>query len=454
MPEGNRIISALFLAGAASLVALVAYALAPAGLPDLAARGRSRAEIAVFLPDRASWEALELGARRAADAGWVSITENAPDRLVLTPTKGGRRILLTWHHPAGEWELSDRLEALLRGSNPPEAVIGSSNSALTEAIARTLAASPPGASPPLLIPSASAVSLPDSEAPMRPRTLLGIHPDRTFRFCLNNTHMAALLVDSLTSGPSEHPSRVILISDPADPFSADLAQSCKRALIEKSIKAPLDSITARVDPSLTLGEPTIEEQRLVAPIVAAAQSSTPAQPTWAFLTLQGQAARRLIQAIDQALPQSASANLQVLCGDGIGLSTLEQLTGRVRFSIRCVASGGVLGTSEVPNPSDLGRVEAELISALVTALALSEKSGDDLARSLDRLDLDPGDPGTIGRSLRLDKGERLGDDLGVVFELRPDLAQIQAHLPNPTGWRSYRLGPDRHMHPILGPGTP
>lgn len=431
MSEGNQTISALFLVGAAGLVALVAYALAPAGLPDLAQTTRDRVDVAVFLPDLASWDALGRGARRASESGAVRVEDGAPDRLTLR-TPGGRRLQLTWHHPAGGWELAERLRSLLKGPTLPEAIVGSSNTALTLTLAQTLAKAGPEP-PPLLIFSASAIHAPDAEGGRA--TLLGLNPGRTFRFCLNNRRMAELVVDCVGSANPVTPTGSFVLVDPLDPFSVDLAECFEEVLHARGIRGEPTRIETRADGGFSLGAPTIEEQRLVAPIAEAA-SAAAAGPVWVFMALQGSAARRLIVALDRALPEDAAERVRVLSGDGLGLNSLRILATQVDFPVYSVSSGGI-SESEGEDPSDRGRVEAELIGALAVAVDRAEAPGG-LAEVLARLDLHAGETGTLGRSLRLEDGERVGDDLGLVYELRPEPVELWGHEPGAVGWTSHR----------------
>ena len=158
MVEGNRTVSTLFLTRLRAWSYWLPLPLGPGTLPNFDSgtsfARRLRLSCRIERPGKGwSWVALRCG------RGIDRIAEIGPDRLILRPIDGCRRIQLTWHHPAGEWELSDRLAASLQWSRTARGGDRFANSALTEALARTLAASGP-ATPPLLIPSASAVGLP------------------------------------------------------------------------------------------------------------------------------------------------------------------------------------------------------------------------------------------------------------------------------------------------------
>ncbi|GIW87408.1 MAG: hypothetical protein KatS3mg108_1732 [Isosphaeraceae bacterium] len=432
MSEGNRAISALFLVGAAALVGLVAYALAPAGLPDLAEATRSRLEVAVFLPDLASWDALGRGARRAAELGVVRLEAGAPDRLSLR-TPSGRRLDLIWHHPAGGWELAERLRSLLRSTQPPEAVIGSANTALTWTLARTLGEVAENG-PPLLIPAASAIFVPGPQATGGRTPLLEIHAGRTFRFCLNNLRMAELVIDYLNA--KDHPTAIeaFVLVDPLDPFSVDLAECFEQVLDRRGLAGLRRRVETSTDSSLVIGAPTIEEQRLVAPI-AEAVSGSGDRPVWVLVTLQGTAAQRLLVALDRAVSTESARRIRVLSGDGLGLVSLRKLATQVDFPVYCVSSGAI-NEADGDDPSDRGRIEAEMIAALARAVDVGP--GIDLATALARLEIRPGEPGSIGRSLRFRDGDRVGEELGVVYELRPDPVELWGHQPGADGWMSRR----------------
>jgi hypothetical protein len=121
--------------------------------------------------------------------------------------------------------------------------------------------------------------------------------------------------------------------------------------------------------------------------------------------------------------------LHVLCGDGIGRTTLDTLAGRCTLPVWCVSSGTL--PEDQGQPADLGasQIPAEIIAALARVL---DQPGPppDLASALAELDLSAEDPAAFGRSLAFEpSGERRAADLGHVLAIVPGRSEVLAFGP-------------------------
>lgn len=425
MSGDNRPANAIFLTAALCLVLLVMYTLGLGGLPSVL-EGKHTVEVAVFFPDSASWESLREGARACASAGLAREEGEKPNELTLVTNRTGRRLRLRWHHQSGVVEVRNQLKSLLGSSQPPGALVGSSNTVLTHALASTLASTAAGSAgrpgPVLLLPAASAVEV-AARTGGPPTRLLDIAPGRTFRFCLNNQAMAKLVISFLADQSGEAPGSACVVLDADDSFSVDLARWFEAELAQRW--PTLDSFRVE-NPSMTAGQSGASalERAVLDRIAEAARRAGPNKPLWIMLSLQGDAARQFLQALDETLSDQVFSNIRVLSGDGIGLGSLEQLATRVRFPIYCVSSDGIDSGPGVSGPSS--QVETELLAGLILALDSEEF---DAAAPLAALNQPPGQRGTFGRSLRLRDGERVGDDLGLVLALLPNGGPVHGFEP-------------------------
>jgi hypothetical protein len=123
--------------------------------------------------------------------------------------------------------------------------------------------------------------------------------------------------------------------------------------------------------------------------------------------------------------------LQVLCGDGIGRTTLATLAGRCTLPVWCVSSGTLPEGEGEGETADLGasQIPAEIIAALSRVL-YQPGPPPDLAEALARLDLSAEDPAAFGRSLAFEpSGERRATDLGHVLAIVPGRSDVLAFGP-------------------------
>ncbi|MCA1684425.1 MAG: hypothetical protein LC745_00260, partial [Planctomycetia bacterium] len=193
----SRLGQALLWAGGAVIALLMAYTLAfdtgPGRSKAHAGLGRDVVDVAVFYPERILWQEFRFGLGLCVQKGLARVVEES-DTAVVVSTPGQKRLVRFEHHDVrGLRETKDEVRRLLGRSPQPLAVVGSSNTVLTRAIAeelRAFAGREGGKGPVLLIPWASAVLADRPDPGDGPVTLLDILPGRTFRFCPNNQHQA------------------------------------------------------------------------------------------------------------------------------------------------------------------------------------------------------------------------------------------------------------------------
>ena len=263
----------------------------------------------------------------------------------------------------GVRETKEVVQRLANQSRPPIALVGSSNTVLTVALAEALSDSARQAGrggPVLLVPWATAVLAERDEPGQGPVALLDIHPGRTFRFCPNNQTQADLLTRALVQGlKDEVPERVDFIVDRYDPYSLDLSDCFRRAIERRFPTAELvehGEMLVFPEPGKISGLPSAADEALAETIWRAAEKTETGKSHWVVLPLQSEPARRMLLALRRHAPRQTATGesfpLRVLCGDGIGADTLAWFAGRVRYSIWCYSPGSALEpeTREPPPP--------------------------------------------------------------------------------------------------------
>jgi hypothetical protein len=427
MPN-NRATTGLIAAGGIVLVALMIYALllGVGEMPTLP--GAPPLRVAVFYPDAASWQTFRRAARTCAGLGLADVLEETAEAIRLRDRSSRRIVAFRWYDESGALAARGRLRQLLESNCPPGAVVGSTNTALTAALAEELAEHArrhdrTADGPVLLVTAATAVNVPvegapvamNSPAAMRP--LLEIYP-RTFRFCLDNARLAELVVRAASAaGGEEQPGRALIVVDPDDPFAADLARCFASALEETHEGLPIEQIEWRPVPAAFFAGPGAGLAETADRTARALADLGDGRTLWLVLTVQGDPARSLLEALRDRIPARAAASLRVLCGDGIGRTTLDALAGTLPFTVLCASSGAfdpppALRRLEVSN----GQVEAEVAAALL-AVADAAASNVDLARALEQVRWTSDAP--LGRPLAFADRERVGIGLGFVMILQP-----------------------------------
>jgi len=421
-----------------ALAGLMAYTLAYQGCagPDPPGPGRdASAEVAVFFTDRRDWSHFRRAVEACARRGLCKPVAEADDSIVVATPRLGRRVRFGWHGIRGVGETRDEVGRIAGAEPPPVAVIGSSTTVLTVALAEPLSEMGPSG-PVLLVPWATAVLAGGPRPGSRPVPLLEIDRGRTFRFCPNNRRLADSVVDCLIEQDGGRPpARVFLVVDPLDPYSVDLADCFRRAIRSR---APSAEIVERPDAvgvpptARSLGAaaiPWVAEAALADAIWSATEGAPDDRITWAVLPLQGDPTRRMLAALQSRASWRAAGRgdgpLRVVSGDGIGRETLDGLTARRSFPIWSASTSS-------PCPAGLGvtndtQTLAEVASAVLLAVERSPRAiptPDEVRGALAALDLPESDPSAFGRPLRFAPDGERKDDPGYVLAVRPGVPAV------------------------------
>jgi hypothetical protein len=432
----------LLLIGGLALVGWMGYALTYRGdSPGADRRAGGVVDVAVFLPERADWADIREGVALCRSRGLLGEVVEDPETITFRTPEHGREVRLSWFEGGGVVTTRDRVNRLIDRPIAPMAFVGSNNTVLTAGLAEALheAVDHRGGSglrpdPVLLVPWATTVRVDRPGAASLP--LLDLYPGRTFRFCPNNRQEAEL-VSRVVSGQEGQPVGAVLMVDGNDPYSRDLAEGFERAI---GLVAPEAKVVIRrldlSSPGLVgsddrPGPAELEEADRIWRFVGEGPGEG---PVWAVLPLQGSPTRRMIRAlVDRSGPIGPRVldRLQVLCGDGIGRTTLATLAGRCTLPVWCVSSGTLPEGEGEGETADLGasQIPAEIIAALSRVL---DQPGPppDLAEALARLDLSAEDPAAFGRSLAFEpSGERRATDLGHVLAIVPGRSDVLAFGP-------------------------
>lgn len=432
----NRVGTTLLLFGGLALASLMVYTLLLADDRRLGPGPSSGADdVAIVFPEQNNtvWEDFRRGVLACRDLGLIGEVLDARTALTVR-TRGGHRMRFVWSPASGFVQTRQVVGELMARPAPPVAVVGSENSALTAVLAEALRDSagpdPDNGGPVLLVPWATAiVARTDSPGSDR-RPLLEIYPGRTFRVCPDNERQAKLLVrHALDENDGEPPARVVVVSDAEDPFSSDLAHAFREALQEAVPASPVADQDALPVPTTPMAAPDATESHWAESIWALTREGAEAGPSWLVLPLQGEPTRRLLNALRVLAPRDArQVPLRVLCGDGIGISSLVELAGTLPFPV-WAASPGFVGIAGSPVPQE-AQVMAEIVLALTRARDESD-SADALAQTLRQLQI-PAE--TLGRSIAFrPSGERSGEDLGQILAIAPGSNQVVARLRRSDG---------------------
>jgi hypothetical protein len=199
-----------------------------------------------------SWERLVTGIRRLASDAAVGLevvddsnvfptqSTTVPE-LAVTLGRSRHRLWFRWYKLTSDQNTHDWVDVLTRRQPPPLAIIGGGSSDKAHELARELngVRNRLAAPPLLMITTGTADEVPVEQNDWEKGDLMSVYPDRTFRFCFNNTQMARSVSNFIWSQPELRPD-----GDPAylpvwqdDPYSRDLADRFQEVLRLRSIKA-------------------------------------------------------------------------------------------------------------------------------------------------------------------------------------------------------------------------
>lgn len=179
-------------------------------------------EVAVFFPSTnvASWPDFVQAVKLAADERGLAVDWREGGHSCTVQTSP-IPIRFQWYPAIGSFEMQQSVRQACQRSRPPIAIIGATNTRMTEALAQAiLDSSRDDRSPLLLMTTATADELID------------VLPDRAFRFGYSNRYQARAVVARLaemveaSANPDEpaFPIRAILVQIEDNPFSLDLAR--------------------------------------------------------------------------------------------------------------------------------------------------------------------------------------------------------------------------------------
>lgn len=427
MAAVSRFGTGLLLLGGLILSGLLAYAvwLDPARVVD-GARLREAVPVAVVMPEWGDWldfvEAAQDGPGRSAPP---RVTE------IVLESKSMRRLRLFWVRARGVVETREAIRQLRERPDPPLAVIGSSNTRLTAALADAMAEQWPAGrgGPVLIVPWATSIraDLTSGRAPDTP--LLERYPGRTFRFGPNNDAMAELVVSCVRDHDAPPPRRAVVLEDPSDPYSADLASSFRSALERLVPGARLEVRKSYTGSRSASDVPGPEEAQLARELWSAAAEA----PTWLVLPLQGEPTRRVVAALGATAPSGPRPSLHVLSGDGVGLRTLDLWRESLPVPVSAFSSDVCPDPSGTEAAQD-HQVIREILQVLGHLFQKGVATPDALATSLQDLELDAIDGRSATRVIAFEPGgERRNDGLGVVLALRPGSPAVLAYTRAPGG---------------------
>ncbi len=447
MGSANRFGTGLLGTFGLGLAGLMVYTLAFEGCRSNEGGSGAAAvssEVAVFFPDRRDWSHFRHAVEVCVGRKLAKAVEDDGESVVVATPRHGRRVRFGWRGVRGVGETGDEVARSLATRPPPVAVVGSSTSVLTVALAEaTREAGPSG--PVLLIPWATALmaALPGQD---RPVALLEIDPGRTFRFCPDNRRLAESVVNCLIDqGGGKSPRRAYVVVDPHDPYSIDLA-GCFRA----AIRARGSGVEV-IDRPETLGVPSVnrlpgapvvpsaEEVALADEAWSSAEGSGEGEATWVVLPLQGDPTRRMLAALRRRSTWrgrvGSEGPIRVVCGDGVGRETLDALAGLRSFPIWCASTASSRSPDHGVNNDT--QALAEIASALLLAVDLPPAdrpvSADAVRDALATLDLPATDARAFGRALAFEPdGERRGDP-GHVLAVRPGSPLVAEFARGPDG---------------------
>ena len=427
MPRGKERVQSIFLGGFGLILgALMLFTLVFEDVGGCAIRREptGQAEVSVVYPEAREWRIFARGAKLCLEPehGLGRLLEEKDDSLLIETAQFHRPIRFTWHGIRGESQARELAHTLIGSARPPIAIVGSSNTVLTVALARQLQDDVPNNGPLLLVPWATSVSL------------LDLYPGRTFRFCSNNRRAAELLVDCHKAQPSGlTPRHVVVVIDQRDPYSIDLAgcfiREVRRVFPQAEIQELAESVLTFSPPQLSAlsALPSADEQD-TAKAIWRDLLDGPRGETLVFLPLQSDPARRLITALNGAAPAGRQdpqgRRMTVVSGDALGKISLLGFINQLAFPVWTLTT-----TSDPSGKAGLEEdvhEQAEVAAALLIGLDTPGNQPTVNALRETLLHPTPEPPRPFGRPLAFtSEGERSGFEPGGIFCLRPGSDHVE-----------------------------
>jgi hypothetical protein len=328
-----------------------------------------------------TWErfvtAVSAAAKRLRNKDFPDLTvddANAfPQQTYVVPEvslrvrPGAGRLLFRWYKLTSTQKTGDWVEALLKRSPPPLAVIGGNTSDAANELATSLRDAPkkldaakklPEAKRPLLLLTTATADRVEQPAG-RVLALPSIYAGRTFRFCFTNPQMAATVTDFIWSQgdlrPDSEPVYYVYWED--DAYSKDLKLSFTEAIQQPALSSgalavardwcwlygsmasggfPLNLATLRgsqfrfgnltPEPNLisslgTFDRPSPEDERAAGWLIQELGQQVGQQRPLLVLAGQSQPSRRFLRALEHSAPVEAR-RFVVATGDTLAFNTI------------------------------------------------------------------------------------------------------------------------------------
>lgn len=298
-------------------------------------RSPAPVEVGVLLgtSDR-TWADFVLAVDLAADERGLPFSIDS-SRHECRVSMHGQPVVFRWYPEAGSRNIQFRVRQLCSQPKVPIAVVGASNSAMTDALAEELATQAKTRQTPVLLMTYGTADY-----------LINKYRERAFRVGFNNSYQARTVVDRLRSyyrdrQISNPQLSAVLVQVLDDPFSVDLARSFHAELSKgfsvKYVSAP-DSASGVEENFWTLSTctgsfniPNDEEKRLAQSLVQRMVANPSRQwvlvlpvGTGSFRRLSSALATALHEHPDHEIAEQARQNLVVLSGDSMNYYTFSE----------------------------------------------------------------------------------------------------------------------------------
>lgn len=404
-----------------------------------------------------AWERFVTGVQRARNlmpglrvelaGAFPDQTTDVPE-IILTDAGQTTRLRIRWYKLSSQHSEADWISRLSSRRPAPLAIIGGGSSDRARDLALALAAQTQwqGQRPLFFITTATAQSIFHDGAN---RSLVGLYPNRTFRFCFSNEQMAEALLDFIWSNselrpqPLGHSAGQALGSGLAaaarqmlhrptlfrvewedDPYSSDFLDETSRALpaVLAKYQITADPLEYRWKVPFSVGRFATAhplEAAIAAAIMREFQHLPPERALLVIPTVPAPA-RRLLRRLSEAEPDVGRRFIAVN-GDGMGVNAVLR-DGEYVWPIAALPVPLLLfthahpadwdSTLQPPSSTDDVLHTAELIRILVTAFfePTPARDADMLAARLHGLE-----PAFFDRA-----GNRLGGVGEYVFLLKPE----------------------------------